>query len=108
MSCCREQPLNLTYHSNREVMAYTVPSSYQPIWDTLKEKHQARLVAPMALHTRIFDAVRKRKNLDLAYKLQCSDQFKSARLVRSTDPEHPNILILELKFFYHLHTTGAY
>lgn len=89
-------------------MAYTVPSSYQPIWNTLKREGKARLVAPPALHVRIFNAVRKRKNLDLAYKLECSELYKDARLVRSTDPEHPNILILELKFFYHLHTTGAY
>lgn len=89
-------------------MAYTTPSSYQPIWKALKREGKVRLVAPPVLHIRIFNAVRKRKNLDLAYKLECADQFKDARLTRSTDPDHPNILILELKFFYHLHTTGAY
>jgi hypothetical protein len=86
-------------------MAYTVPSSYQPIWDTLKREGKVRLAAPTVLHTRIFNAVRKRKNIDLAYKLECAEQFKEAKLRRSTQG---NILILELHFFYHLHTTGAY
>jgi len=89
-------------------MAYNVPSTYQPIWEALKREGKVRLVSNPAIHARLFNAVKKRKNKDLAYKLECADQFKDAKLIRSTDPDHPNILILELKFLHHLHTTGAY
>ena len=45
-------------------------SQYEPIWITLKADRKCRITAPIALHKRIIKAVMKRKNLDIAYKLE--------------------------------------
>lgn len=45
-------------------------SQYEPIWITLKSERKCRITAPVALHKRIIKAVTKRKNLDIAYKVE--------------------------------------
>lgn len=86
-------------------MAYNVPSRYQPIWDLLKEKHHAELVAPVVLHRRIIKAVTKRKNIDLAYKFLCSEQYKKAVLKYSVEG---NTIKFKIVFLPYIHATGAY
>lgn len=86
-------------------MAYNVPSRYQPIWDQLKEKHKAELVAPVVLHRRIIKAVTKRKNIDLTYKFLCSEQFKKAVLKYEIDDTKITFRII---FLPYIHATGAY
>lgn len=82
-----------------------VVSQYQPIWNTLKEKHTAKLVAPQAFHRRIIKAVTKRKDVDLGYKFQCSQQDKKAFLYHTSEG---NTLTFTIKFRYFLNSTGAY
>lgn len=83
----------------------TVVSQYQPIWNTLKEKHTAKLVAPQAYHRRIIKAVTKRKDVDLGYKFLCSQQDKKAILRTSISG---NTITFTLEFQYFLNSTGAY
>lgn len=45
-------------------------SLYDPIWNNLKLKGRIDLVANPKLHARIIKAVKKRKWLDMSYKLQ--------------------------------------
>jgi hypothetical protein len=86
-------------------MAYNIPSQYQPIWDALKREHKVRLVAPTVLHARIFKAVKKRRNLDLAYKLECSELHKKPKLWCESDG---NVLTIGIKFHTYYNSTGAY
>lgn len=44
-------------------------SIYDPIWEKLKAAKTVSLVADRKLHPRIVKAVKKRKYLDLAYKI---------------------------------------
>lgn len=86
-------------------MAYNVPSRYQPIWDQLKEKHKAELVAPVVLHRRIIKAVTKRKNIDLTYKFLCSEQYKKAVLKYEIQD---NKIKFTLVFLPYINSIGAY
>lgn len=86
-------------------MAYTIPSRYQPIWDTLKEKRHAKLVAPAVLHKRIIKAVIKRKDVDVGYKFLCAEQFKKARIKYKTTG---NIIEFYLQFVPYYNAPGAY
>jgi len=86
-------------------MAFPIPSRYQPIWDTLKQKHVAKLVAPEVLHRRIIKAVTKRKNVDLAYKVLCGEQHRKAVLNHSTEG---NTITFSLTFIPYYNATGAY
>ena len=42
---------------------------YQPIWNQVKKHKVARIVAPISVHRRIIQAVRKEKAKDLANRL---------------------------------------
>lgn len=41
---------------------------YEPIWNLLKAKKEAHLKAPVAIHTRIIQAVRKEKAIDAGWQ----------------------------------------
>lgn len=86
-------------------MAYTVPSRYQPIWNLLKEKHVAELVAPAALHRRIIKAVIKRKDVDLTYKFLCAEQHRKAKLSYTVEG---NKITFRLFFLPYFNSIGAY
>lgn len=45
---------------------------YQRAWEALKEHRQVSLKAPADTHDRILRAVRKEKNNDIPYKVECS------------------------------------
>ena len=45
---------------------------YQPIWEHLKLHMTADIVAPIAHHGRIVQAVRKEKCKDITFTLECS------------------------------------
>lgn len=62
--------------------------TYQPSWIELKNsesnpKH-IRISAPAKFHRRIYKAIIKEKDMDLVYKLQCSDNAQKARLSRNS------------------------
>ena len=86
-------------------MAYNVPSKYQPIWNQLKQKHIVSLVAPPIIHKRIIKAVIRRKDLDIAYKFECAELHKRAKLYHSIEG---NTITFILKFIPYLNSTGAY
>lgn len=86
-------------------MAYTLPSQYQPAWNKLKREGKVRLVAAPEMHERIWNAIRKRKNRDLGFKLECAEQYKSASLTRSSEG---NVLTIQLEYRASLSYTGAY
>lgn len=58
----------------------TPKSKYSPIWESLKKDKSCRITAPTPLHARIIKAVIKRKDLDLAYKLELGEANSRARL----------------------------
>ena len=70
-------------------------SRYDAIWEKLKKDGKAVVSAHPILHARISKAVKKRKNLDLAFKV--ANNLDSFRLVISTDEKNPNLLIFRLK-----------
>lgn len=86
-------------------MAYNVPSKYQPIWDTLKLKHQVEIIAPQAVHRRVIKAVINRKDSDAAYKFLCSESHKKAKLRYKVEG---NKITFSLVFFPYFNSAGAY
>lgn len=62
---------------------------YQPIWIELKSKLKARIAAPTPIHTSIVRGVLKEKNLDLGFKVLCTE---SGKWYRVTYTSKQNIL----------------
>lgn len=50
-------------------------SQYSPIWDALKRDGTVSITAHRALHPRILKAVKKRKWLDLGYKMEIEPRY---------------------------------
>lgn len=88
-------------------MTHQSPSQYQPIWDALKQSKECevRLVAPLSLHARIFKAVKKRRNLDLGYKLLCSERYVKPKLWCKSEG---TVLTIGIKFHPYYKSIGAY
>jgi len=59
-------------------------SIYLPTWERLKRINSAEVVARTELHRRIIKAVRKRKDLDVAFKYECEEQNVRAVLLAET------------------------
>ena len=47
---------------------------YSPIWNKIKAEGSCEITAHKALHPRIKKALRKEKDLDLGFKLECSER----------------------------------
>lgn len=47
---------------------------YEPIWNQIKTESYCEISAHRAYHRRIIKAVVKEKDLDLGYKLECSER----------------------------------
>jgi len=73
-------------------------SRYSPIWNQLKETGVCRIAAPRCLHPRLIKAVIKRKDVDLEYKYQLAEQFKTARLEVAEDKGGAEI-VFKLRFY---------
>ena len=86
-------------------MAYNLPSQYQPAWEKLKKDGVVRLVADPRYHERIWNALRKRKNRDLGFKLLNSERYRKAVMSRVSDG---NKLIVTLEYFPNLTHVGAF
>lgn len=56
---------------------------YEPIWIKLKKEGSCRITAPTPLHRRIIKAVIKEKYMDDGYRLELSENNKSARIEHS-------------------------
>lgn len=69
-------------------------SMYDPIWDTLKANLTASVVVNRHHHARIIKAVKKRKWLDLGFKLRIEPQIATLSHVRSGNT---------ITFYLHLH-----
>lgn len=61
-------------------MAYNVRSRYQDLWEALKKSKSISVAAPAAGHSRLKEAVKKRKKRDLAFKFLISEQNQEAIL----------------------------
>lgn len=46
---------------------------YQPAWEQLKQYKFCEIVAHRKFHARILKAIKKEKDIDLGYKLECSE-----------------------------------
>lgn len=46
---------------------------YQPVWDSIKTSGRCEIAANKVYHPRIKKAVVKEKDMDLGYKLECSE-----------------------------------
>lgn len=86
-------------------MAYTTPSRYQPVWEVLKTKGEAILIADPALHPRLKKALYKRKTKDLTYKFILFESHKKAKLSAKSEG---NKLILTLTIEPYLKSIGAF
>lgn len=58
---------------------------YQPIWEAIKQSSTASLSADPSAHYRIIRAVRKEKDLDLGWKMQCLEAGKKYKLLDKAD-----------------------
>lgn len=60
---------------------------YQREWELLKSKGHGgsiKISAPSLVHKRVYKALRKEKDIDLAYKYELSEQGKAAVLSASS------------------------
>ena len=69
---------------------------YQPIWDAVKSKGKASLVAPLDMHVRIKQAIMKEKCLDMAFSFLLSEAGRTLELRVSTKGERIDIILIEL------------
>lgn len=69
---------------------------YQPVWEQLKLKGEARVTSNAALHARIVKAVTKEKNADIVQKLLVAERYKKAVLLHSTDSDNPDVIVFTL------------
>ena len=57
---------------------------YQPIWEQIKEIGVCEISAHKVYHRRIIKATVKEKDLDLGYKLECSESYPPTQAVLRT------------------------
>ncbi len=64
----------------------SVLRTYQSAWNKLRDSEEQllQIAAHRALHSRIFNAIRKEKYMDTLYHLDLVERCKMARLVRSS------------------------
>lgn len=67
---------------------------YQPIWEQIKKHKEATIVAPVELHKRIIQAVRKEKWKDLSFKFLACEAGIRMKLVEESNKKKGTI-----KFF---------
>lgn len=67
---------------------------YEPIWIELKNKNKAVITAPKVLHRRIIKAVCKEKDMDLGFKLKCSEECIRKKIFYTTKD---SVIKFELK-----------
>lgn len=67
---------------------------YQPLWLQLKKNNHAAVAAHVAFHARIIRMVSKEKDMDVGYKLLCSEQGKVAKLKIETQGSRVRFFIL--------------
>lgn len=72
------------------------PSRYAPIWAALKLKEQVKLAAPREAHLRLKRAIIKRKNIDIGYKILCSERGQEPKLHFKSEG---NLLIVTLDMY---------
>jgi hypothetical protein len=54
---------------------------YEPVWIQLKQTGMCELSAHRAFHPRIIKAVTKEKNIDLGFKLECTETYPPIRTI---------------------------
>lgn len=69
---------------------------YEPAWKKLKAEGKVVIAAHPLVHARIYKALRKEKDMDLVYKLQCEDDGKQARLYSTRNASQ---LIISLRLY---------
>jgi len=58
-----------------------MPRQYEPIWTQIKQTGMCEISSHRAYHRRIIKAVTKEKDLDLGYKLECSEMYPPTQAV---------------------------
>ena len=69
---------------------------YEPAWLELKTEGRVVIAAHPLVHGRIFKAVKKEKDMDLVYKLQCEDDGKHPRIYSTRNASQ---LIISIRFY---------
>lgn len=67
-------------------MANPTRSRYQDAWEELKNKKKIKLAARREAHPRLIEAIKKRKKLDLGYKVLLDADENVAKLAFNSDP----------------------
>lgn len=73
---------------------------YEPIWNLVKTKNVASIVAPQSNHARVIKAVTKEKYNDEGYKLQLAEKGLKATLDISYHSDNPDKITFSLSFKY--------
>lgn len=68
--------------------------TYSPIWDKLKAKGTATIVSPVSNHQTIINMVQKEKNLDIAFKLSCSERHVKYKLFSKSNPQKETLTFI--------------
>ncbi len=53
---------------------------YQPIWNRIKEENSATVSIDPHMHSRLIEAVKKERQLDLGWKLLIAEENKTFKL----------------------------
>jgi hypothetical protein len=57
---------------------------YEPVWIAIKTQSHCEISAHRAYHRRIIKAVVKEKDMDLGYKLECTERYPPVQAVLRT------------------------
>jgi hypothetical protein len=69
---------------------------YQPIWEAIKQSTTASLAADPSAHYRIIRAVRKEKDKDLCWKLECSEAGERYRLEDKSEGSLLSFILIDI------------
>jgi hypothetical protein len=57
---------------------------YEQIWTNVKQESHCEISAHKAYHRRIIKAVTKEKDMDLGYKLECTERYPPVQAILKT------------------------
>jgi len=71
---------------------------YEPIWLAIKQNGEASIVAPIAAHRRIIQAVRKEKATDLTYRFELSEKRQRYELKEEVSNKLIRFYLVQLEY----------
>lgn len=72
-------------------------SKYITVWEQVKTLGKCSVVAETRFHQRIKKAIVKRKDEDLAFKLECAENGTKYKLKSRLDPKNNMVLVFTLE-----------